>query len=378
MKEAHNDASKHYYELSSCISILLPLSLALMTALYTCTPLAAADTVQARGLAYLGKADCRIAPLEPAPDKGEISWTGGCADGYASGKGMLTWNVPTVSKVTLEATLVRGEASGEVVLKTSRFTYAGTMRNGVPNGEGYFQFEGRGWYEGEVANGLPHGKGTFLNIDRSRYTGDWVQGKRHGQGRATFATGGSYTGSWKDDVFDGQGAVVYAGAGHKFQGLFQDGRIAGLPKAAAVVGRYGVDGEVGKGPNRDSGVVAYLPMQASWNDLTPAQKNAFIRNYPALEAGDEPPFPLKGEAGLFDKVSRMNHTFGVVKGSLGVYVLVGKDGKPLSVTAYGAPTATIVRALSTVYMLEQYKPARCRGEPCEMVYAVNFTFTVDD
>lgn len=325
---------------------------------------------------YLGKADCRIARLEPAPENGEVSWTGSCVDGYASGKGVLAWT-SAHGKVTLEATLVHGEANGEAVLELGELIYQGTTRNGVPHGQGYIQREAWGWYEGEFAGGLPHGKGTHLQVDRSRYTGDWVKGKRHGQGEATFATGGSYAGGWKNGKFDGQGAIVYAGAGHKYTGLFQDGRVAGLPKAEVAEGSYGFDGEV-KPPYPKDGVVAYLPMRAAWDQLATAQKNKFRNNYPALEAGDEPPFPVKGEGLLFEKVERMNRTFGPVQGKLSVYVLVGKDGKPLRVTAYGAPTATFTRALSTLFMLEEYKPALCRGEPCEMVYPVNFSFTVAD
>lgn len=327
--------------------------------------------------AWLGKADCRIAPLKPAPT-GEVSWTGGCVDGYASGKGVLAWTSSPHGKATLDATLVRGQASGDAVLRLRESIYEGTTRNGVPEGQGYVQIEGWGWYEGDFADGAPHGKGTRLQVDRSRYTGDWIKGQRHGQGEATFATGGSYKGEWKHDRFDGQGRIVYAGSGRTHEGAFQDGRVAGLPEAEIAQGRYGVDGEVTGRSTPEDGIVSDLPPDADWDALTPAQKNAFRTHYPALEAGDEPPFPAKGQGPLLDKVRRLNRTFGPVKGRLSVYVLVGKDGKPLSVTAYGAPTATFVRALSTLVMLEQYKPALCRGAPCEMVYPVNFSFTVTD
>jgi hypothetical protein len=328
----------------------------------------AAETV------WLGKADCRIAPVKTA-SPAEVSWTGGCVDGYASGKGVLAWTSPIFGKVTLDATLVRGEASGEALFKSSGYIYQGTTRNGMPHGEGYLQHEdnGGGWYEGALVDGLPHGKGTHLKFDRSRYTGDWVAGKRHGRGEASFATGGSYQGEWKNNVFDGQGTIVYAGAGHKYEGAFQGGRVAGLPKAEVATGRYAVEGRADK-----EWVLAYLPLKAAWGDLAPAQKNAFLTHFPALEAGDEPPFPIKGEGPLFEKLGRVNQTLGPVAGNLAIYVLVGKDGKPLSVTAYGAPTATIVRALSTIFMIEQYKPALCRGEPCEMVYPVHFRFSAVD
>ncbi|MFC5477397.1 MORN repeat-containing protein [Massilia suwonensis] len=327
--------------------------------------------------AWLGAADCRIAPLEPAPTS-EVKWTGGCVDGYASGKGVLTWTNAAFGMAMLDATLVRGAASGEAVLKFGKAIYEGTTRNGLPEGQGYLQVEDWGWYEGAFVKGAPHGKGTHLTVNRSRYTGDWIQGVRHGQGEATFTTGGSYTGSWKNDVFDGQGTIVYAGAGHKYEGLFQDGRVAGLPAAQVEKGLYRTTGGMRWSPANYEGTTSALPMNARWDELTPGQKNVVRMGYPALEAGDEPPFPAKGQGPLFDTVQRMNYTFGLVKGELLVHVLVGKDGKPLSVTAYGAPSATFVRALSTQLMLERFKPALCRGEPCDMVYPLHYSFSVAD
>ncbi|MBD8532616.1 MULTISPECIES: MORN repeat-containing protein [unclassified Massilia] len=327
--------------------------------------------------AWLGATDCRIAPLEPRP-VGEVSWTGGCVDGYASGKGVLAWTTQPFGKTTLEATLVRGAASGEGVLTFGKVMYEGTTRNGMPEGQGYLQVEDWGWYEGAFVAGEPHGKGTHLKLDRSRYTGDWVHGVRHGRGEATFATGGSYSGEWKNDVFDGQGVIVYAGAGHKYEGLFQDGRVAGLPAAEVEKGSYHTTGGVRWSPAPKEGTTSSLPMNARWDALTPGQKNVVRAGYAALEAGDEPPFPAKGQGPLFDTIQRMNYTFGLVKGKLLVYVLVGKDGKPLSVTAFGAPTATFVRALTTQMMLEQFKPALCRGKPCDMVYPLLHSFSVGD
>lgn len=338
---------------------------------------AAAMPAMAAEPVWLGAPDCRIAPIEPLPT-GAVSWTGGCAGGYASGKGTLAWTWAGIGKATLDTTLARGEASGEGILELPRFLYQGGTRNGKPEGQGYLEVEGWGWYEGAFMHGAPHGKGTHVRVDRSRYTGDWVNGARHGQGQATFTSGGSYTGSWKDDSFDGQGAIVYAGAGHTYEGLFEHGRVAGLPPLDIPTKRSSTDGEVSGIFLPGAGIVGYRPVKAPWDALTTAQKNTFIRNYPALEAGDEPPFPAKGEGYLLEEVQRINQILGPVKGNLSVYVLVGKDGKGLSVTSYGAPTATLVRALSAVFVREPYKPARCRGEPCEMVYLIHFAFAVAD
>lgn len=77
-------------------------------------------------------------------------------------------------------------------------------------------------------------------------------------------------------------------------------------------------------------------------------------------------------------MQRINIAVGVVEGFLGVHVLVGKDGKPLKVTTYGLPSQAMVRGVSHLMMLQQYKPALCHGEPCEMVYPVHFSFSVSN
>lgn len=58
-------------------------------------------------------------------------------------------------------------------------------------------------------------------------------------------------------------------------------------------------------------------------------------------------------------------------------MLVGKDGQAIRVTTYGRPSAQLVKAVSTLVMIERYKPALCRGEPCEMIYPIRFNFSVE-
>lgn len=328
---------------------------------------------------YLGKADCRIAPLEPVPGNGKVTWTGACEDGYASGKGILAWRTKKEGEITLEATLVRGEVSGEGILtKEAAYKYTGSLKNGVPHGRGFFAYEnGKGWYEGEVANGLPHGEGERLYLDRTRYVGQLVEGNRHGRGEATFTTGGSYSGEWQDDRFHGQGKIVYAGSARSFEGRFEDGRIAGQQKPVASTARHALTDQRSLAFPRPALVSGTVPLRASWDKLTEAEKNTVRSKYAALEAGDEPPFPEQGERALFTQVVAINQKTGLNVGDLVVHVLVEADGRPKTATAYGAPNPTLARAVSAAMMLQKYKPALCQGEPCAMVYPLHFKFSID-
>jgi len=325
--------------------------------------------------AWLGEANCRIARMM-APSVTQVRWSGACVEGYASGKGVLAWrDIP--GDVSVEATLVRGEVSGDVVKKWAGSTYKGPLKAGIMQGQGYLEFPPpMGEYQGEFVNGRQHGKGEKLDTNRSYYVGEWANGKRNGYGEASFTTGGSYKGQWKDNKFHGQGAIVYAGSGRTYEGLFEDGRVAGLPAPEIATGRYAIKKSTLASNIATARVTSTFPLDAGWDALTPAQKNAMRVHYPALEDGDDPPFPAKGERGILDAVRRINENLGLTSGYLGAQVLMGKDGKPLSVTTYGAPEPQLVRAVSTLLMLQQYKPAQCQGEPCEMVYPLNFNFSV--
>lgn len=342
--------------------------------------LACGAPAMAADIAWLGAPDCRIAALEPAPFNQAVGWDGACKDGYASGKGVLSWRNGSFSKTRLEATLVAGAVSGEGVLTTKDYTYTGTFRNGVPHGAGYFEYtNGKGWYEGEVAAGKQHGKGIYLASDRSRYAGVWSEGERNGWGEASFATGGSYAGGWKENKFHGQGRIVYAGSGRSHEGLFANGRVAGLAEPTLDNGEYAItERATGSRAARQDLIRSKVPLNLGWNGMTPAQKETIRSIYPALEAGDEPPFPVQGEARLIDGVQRINEALGAVEGQLGVHVLVGKDGKPIKVTTFSAPDPALVRAVSQLFMLEQFKPARCQGVPCEMIFPFSFAFSVAD
>jgi hypothetical protein len=350
---------------SSCRPFLVA---ALLAA--SCTPALGADA------AGFGKPDCRIGPLDPVASGTVVSWSGACLDGYASGKGVLGWREED-GPYSIEATLVRGEVSGSARVATPRYTYTGTLKGRLPHGRGVYEFRSPATrYEGEIVEGRFHGKGERHGHEGSRHTGEWVAGRLNGPGEAVFATGGSYQGQWKDGKFHGQGRIVYAGSGHTYEGRFENGRVAGQAPAEAESARYVLkETKVGLRFGDDR-VDAYLPVSAGWDELTPAQKNTMRNNYVALEAGDDPPFPAQGQQGLLDAVHRINVALGSPEGKLSVYVLVGKDGKGRSVATYGAPHPKLVRAVAEVFMAEHYKPARCRGEPCEMVYPVNFSFGI--
>jgi hypothetical protein len=328
--------------------------------------------------AYVGEPGCRVARLHPAPEEGAVKWSGKCKDGYAEGPGALTWSSDNKHKLRLEGTLARGEVAGEGTLTFKEGSYIGTFKNGVPHGQGFFKLSGQmAMYEGQVVNGRPEGAGIAVYADRSRYEGQWKAGRRHGKGTATFTLGGSYDGEWKDDKFDGKGSITYAGAGHRYEGQFADGRIAGTPAPEiAPALPYALKEAMPKTGTMipRNLAVGPIPARASWNALTPPQQNLQRSQYPALEAGDEPPFPEQGHALLYELVGKLKGRFPNSNDPLRLYILVGADGAAKSVSTYGASDPEFIKDLSMVAMSQRFKPAICRGQPCEMIFPMRIAF----
>jgi len=329
--------------------------------------------------ADLGEPGCRIAPLLPEPVGGAVSWSGGCKDGHADGKGVLEWKTQASGKRRLEATLVQGEVTGEATLVQDAGKYIGALRRGVPHGAGYFaSSKDGGRYEGGFAGGRREGTGVWIGQDGTAYEGQWQAGKRHGIGKATFALGGSYEGEWRDGRIHGQGKIVYSG-GRTYAGEFVNGRALGAaPKPSADYEQFGLKEEypaVGSHLRRDS-AIGFAPMDATWQELTPAQQGLIRGAYPALDDGDEPPYPLKGTRAWYGDVAKLYRRFTDYRGNALVYVTVGADGKPTTASTFGVPHQEFARYLAMVAMIQRFKPALCAGTPCAMIYPIKFLFTV--
>jgi hypothetical protein len=349
--------------------------------------LASASALAETPPAY-GTRDCRIGTLLPAPTGSKVSWSGACKDGFADGPGTLAWNDADDSQRRVEGTLARGAVTGEAKLTwespaknrfpdSARNSYIGTLRDGQPDGQGFFQYADGDMYEGGVVNGKPHGAGIRIDADRARYEGQWVDGKREGTGSALFALGGRYDGAWKNDRFEGAGTIVFAGKPRSWQGQFHEGRPVGIaapalakPNAYTVRGDYlAHDSKVMYEPV----ATTPFPPAASWSQLSPEHQNSFKTWYKALAPGDEPPYPLNGSQGAAKLVGKIRENF-PYRGVFNIYVTVGADGKATSARAVGKVPQDIGRYASAFMLTERYKPAMCEGAPCEMTYAAGFMF----
>ena len=275
-------------------------------------------------------------------------------------------------------------APGEVQLKMpGGGVYIGTVTNGVPDGKGYFKDPEGLQYEGEVHMGHRTGiaEGLFRNGDR--YKGQWQDGKPHGIGTMTYMAGGAFEGRWTGGVPDGRGTMTFAGSGRRAEVGFMGGeRIDSAPPPPpdkdADKERYAlreVNAPVGSHMAHKISTSA-IPLNVGWEALTRAQQRMIRDRYPALDAADEPPYPVKGPQAFYARLAELGRKF-QIEDKLIIYSLVGVDGKVVSVTSIGIEDPEARRLAGVLAGLVQYKPARCGGQPCQMMALFDLKLSIE-
>ena len=152
------------------VSRLRSRALALAVILPASAPAAAGTWIAAEG------SDCKL--WNPNPVAGESArWSGACKDGFADGKGAVTWS-----------------RAGTAYERDE-----GEWRGGRQMGRGSQTWPG-GSYRGQIFDGLPHGEGVLI-FGSARYEGAFVTGKPNGEGVLTSASG-TFGGEWRDGCFD--------------------------------------------------------------------------------------------------------------------------------------------------------------------------------
>jgi hypothetical protein len=275
-------------------------------------------------------------------------------------------------------------APAEVELKLpGGGSYIGTVTGGVPDGKGYFKDADGMQYEGDVRMGQRTGvaEGVFPKGDR--YQGEWKDGKPDGKGTMTYMLGGAYEGEWQNGRRHGKGTMTFAGSGRRAEVRFDRGdRVdvaSELPSRATATAKFSLNGDAPTGSNIPNKVAhGTLPLDLGFEQLTPEQQRYVRSIYPALEVGDDPPYPLHGGKELYAALSTLTGRLRLNNENILVYVSVGADGKVTSVTAIGSLDPKIKRAIGMAAAVLQYKPGSCAGQPCAGVVPFNMKLTLSN
>ncbi len=319
--------------------------------------------------------DCQVGTLLPAPVDQSVHWNGPCKDGHADGKGVLEWTTKDGITRRIDGTFAHGAVSGEAKLKAGdKFTYVGSLTNGVPDGEGYLHFANDLRYEGGLKMMRREGKGVQIYPNGDTYQGEFHADRPNGQGRLTYALGGMVEGEFRDGhPVDGD-RITYAGSGRTGTlDAAARNAAAARPKPENTFQQRQAEPDTGTLLARTE-VRSALPSNAGWDGLTPEQKDIVRNRYPALEPGDDPPYPANGLVEFNRLIVAAAGKFNA-RGLLRLNVLVGADGKAKEVRRVGSFDDDVVRFVAAAAMALRYKPAVCHGEPCEMLYPVAMEIT---
>ena len=118
-----------------------------------------------------------------------------------------------------------------------------------------------------------------------------------------------------------------------------------------------------------------LPIRKTYEQLSDEHKLVVKNYYNNMPEGDEPPYPKYGLVSIYKPIVKLQERL-QGRGDVEMYVTVDAKGSPLSVSVYKTPDTDVSKAIASVLMLTEFKPAICSGKPCTMEFPLVLTLTV--
>ncbi len=118
-----------------------------------------------------------------------------------------------------------------------------------------------------------------------------------------------------------------------------------------------------------------LPMDKTYDQLSPEEKKHVRSAYEEMPATDEPPYPLFGMGKASEPMSEIQQKL-LAQGRVRIDVRVDRNGEAVSATIVETPNTTIGKAVAMVLMHTKFKPAKCGDQRCEMDFPFAFNFIV--
>lgn len=147
------------------------------------------------------------------------------------------------------------------------------------------------------------------------------------------------------------------------------------PRSAAGIATTRVTNE----PTLDTGTLlrkemrwtSKIPLNKTYGELTPAQKKELHSMYESMPFGDEPPYPIDGMKPVFNAIKAGQEKL-LARGVLNIAVTVKPDGTAKEVVDLGSTkNAEMTQFAAAVLMMTKFKPAICKGLPCESQFPIN-------
>jgi hypothetical protein len=116
-----------------------------------------------------------------------------------------------------------------------------------------------------------------------------------------------------------------------------------------------------------------IPLNKTYQELSPEDKAKVHYWYEYIAPGDEPPYPEKGLLPIYKAIGRARN-IAPAQGELLMAVTVGPDGKAKEVQVMKSPGKDMTEFVASVLLLTKYKPAICDDRVCQMQFPVAITF----
>lgn len=147
------------------------------------------------------------------------------------------------------------------------------------------------------------------------------------------------------------------------------------PRSAAGIATTRVTNE----PTLDTGTIirkdmrwsSKIPLNKTYGELTDSQKKELHSMYESMPPGDEPPFPVEGMKPIFNAIKAGQEKL-LARGILNLAVTVNPDGTAKQVVDLGSTkNREMTQFAATVLMMTKFKPAVCKGAPCESQFPIS-------
>ena len=120
-------------------------------------------------------------------------------------------------------------------------------------------------------------------------------------------------------------------------------------------------------------VQSAIPFDKRYEELSPEQRDILRADYESLAPDDETPFPANGLKPLAEPLARLALKSGF-QGALVAGVDVDSTGKAKAVTIFKTPSVDFKDAVTNALLASDYRPARCKGQPCAQTYMLRLDF----
>jgi Gram-negative bacterial TonB protein C-terminal len=124
---------------------------------------------------------------------------------------------------------------------------------------------------------------------------------------------------------------------------------------------------------RDSLKSPRVPVNKRFAELNADERKALQGYYDNFDGANEPPFPAEGLKPVMELLVKMQNKL-VDNGALRLMVTIDAAGVATSVKVIESTSPEMAKAAAGVMMYTKFKPALCKGQPCEMDFPLHVEF----